>query len=170
MGTLEPRKNLVRLVAAFERLAVTDLDLRLALAGAPGWHSSGLLDAIRRSPVADRIVLPGYLAAPDLAALVAGAAVLAYVSLYEGYGLPVVEAMRLGVLVVTSAVSSMPEAAGGAAVLVDPLDPDAIAAGIRRALAERVRLVAAGSVRAGRTWRDVAAETIDVYDWVIRSA
>jgi alpha-1,3-rhamnosyl/mannosyltransferase len=95
------------------------------------------------------------------------AAVLAYVSLYEGFGLPILEAMDRGVPVVTSLASSMPEVAGDAAVLVDPRDVGAIESGLRTALAERRALAEAGRRRAAaRRWSAVAAETWDVYRWV----
>ena len=101
-----------------------------------------------------------------LSALIAGATVFAYVSLYEGFGLPILDAMRAGVPVVTSSISSMPEVAGDAAVLVDPRDPQAIAAGIESAIAGRRDLVSAGHSRvSSRGWADVAGETWEVYVW-----
>ena len=121
------------------------------------------------SPVADRIHVAGYVSQERLAALMAGAEVFSYVSLYEGFGLPILDAMRAGVPVVTSATSSMPEVAGGAAVLVDPYDPGAIATGLDEAIRRHTDLVAAGASRAtARRWADVAAETWDVYEWAAR--
>jgi glycosyltransferase involved in cell wall biosynthesis len=118
------------------------------------------------SPVADRIHVAGYVSQERLAALMAGAEVFSYVSLYEGFGLPILDAMRAGVPVVTSAISSMPEVAGGAAVLVDPYDPGAIATGLDEAIRRHTDLVAAGASRStARCWADVAAETWDVYEW-----
>ncbi len=166
VGTLEPRKNHRRLVQAFERLSRADGDLALVLIGARGWGEERLRRQLRGSPVADRVIVSGYLDHHELAGIVAGADAFAYVSLYEGYGLPVIEAMGLGVPVVTSNRSSMPEVAGDAAVLVDPLDPRSIAAGIELARRDTVRLVQAGRARhALRSWRDVAGETLDVYAW-----
>ncbi len=136
-GTLEPRKNIVRLVGAFERVAGEMPDLRLVLAGSRGWRFAGLEERIAASPMRERIVMPGYVDDADLAALIASSAAVAYVSIYEGFGMPVVDAMALGAAVVTSRTSSMPEAAGGAAVLVDPRDEADIARGIAAALARR---------------------------------
>ncbi|HEY7131045.1 MAG TPA: glycosyltransferase family 1 protein [Candidatus Limnocylindrales bacterium] len=166
VGTLEPRKNQARLVGAFDRLADRHPSLRLVLVGGEGWRGEALRHALRESSRRDRIHLAGYVPAVRLAALMSGAAVFAYVSLYEGFGLPILDAMRAGIPVVTSAVSSMPEVAGGAAILVDPRDPEAIADGIARALACPAELIRAGHARAcGRTWADVAGETWEVYRW-----
>ena len=168
VSTLEPRKNHVRLVEAFERLAVQQPSTRLVLVGGPGWLGRSLRRSVLASPMADRIHVVGYVPQERLAALLAGASVFSYVSLYEGFGLPILDAMRAGVPVVTSTISSMPEVAGGAAVLVDPYDPDAIAAGLAEAIRRRPHLVTAGLTRAAaRCWGDVAAETSDVYRWAV---
>jgi glycosyltransferase involved in cell wall biosynthesis len=169
VSTLEPRKNHARLVQAFERLVARQPSIRLVLVGGPGWLGRSLRESVLASPVADRIHVAGYVSQERLAALMAGATVFSYVSLYEGFGLPILDAMRAGVPVVTSATSSMPEVAGGAAVLVDPYDPVAIATGLDEAIRRHTDLVAAGALRAGaRCWGDVAAETWDVYRWAAR--
>ncbi len=166
VSTLEPRKNHARLLEAFELLAIRDPSVRLVLVGDPGWRGEALRRSLLASPVADRVHVAGYVTPERLSTLLAGAAVFAYVSLYEGFGLPILDAMRAGVPVVTSATSSMPEVAGGAAILVDPLDPVAISAGLEDALHRRESLVAGGVLRAsGRSWSDVASETWDVYRW-----
>ena len=171
IGTIEPRKNQVRLVRAFEALAREHPALRLVLVGAPGWRGDSLIHAIQSGPGRDRIHLAGYLAPEALAALLGDAEVFAYVSLYEGFGLPILEAMARGVPVVTSAVSSMPEVAADAAILVDPRDVTAIEAGLRAAVARRSQLSAAGLKRARwRDWGDVAGETLEVYRWSARQA
>jgi glycosyltransferase involved in cell wall biosynthesis len=147
VGTLEPRKNLVRLVDAWRRLPPTHV---LAIAGPVGWgrETTALFDGL-----GERVRLLGFVPDPDRAALYAGADALCYPSLREGFGLPVAEAMVQGTPVVTSAGTSTEEVAGGAAVLVDPLDPASIAAGIEAALADRDRLAAAGRARAATlTW------------------
>jgi glycosyltransferase involved in cell wall biosynthesis len=168
IGTLEPRKNQARLVAAFERLAATNPDLRLVLVGGAGWRGRALEAAIEASPWRDRIVRPGYVDDHVVRAVLRGAAVFAYPSLYEGYGLPVVEALAAGIPVVTSRTSSLPEAAGGRAELVDPLDVASIADGLRRALGTPAPPPPppGGPDPAARTWADVAGETLSVYDWV----
>jgi glycosyltransferase involved in cell wall biosynthesis len=164
VGTLEPRKNHVRLMAAFEHLAGDRPELRLAVVGRDGWRDRALLRALEAGGRSGRVVRAGYLPDPQLRALFQACAVFVYPSLLEGFGLPVVEAMAAGAPVVTSRGSSLPEAAGGAAVLVDPLDPVAIAEGIGRAMEDRVRLSTLGRQRAAsRDWRDVARETLAVY-------
>jgi glycosyltransferase involved in cell wall biosynthesis len=163
-GTLEPRKNIYRLVAAFERINVERPWLRLVLAGAPGWRFSGIQKRIAASPARERIILPGYVDDADLAALIADSGAVAYVSLYEGFGMPVLDAMALGAAVVTSRTTAMPEAAGGAALLVDPRDEGDIARGLATALERRAELIGPGQARAGmRTWAEVAAEHARVY-------
>ena len=160
VGTFEPRKNLRRLVAAFELLAEHDRDLRLVLVGGDGWQRRGLDRDIARSPFGKRVICVDYLEERVLAPLIAGAEAMAYVSLYEGFGLPVVEARALGTPVVTSNRSSLPEAAGGEGVLVDPYDIRSIAAGI-----ERARVTTTDrSPRLSRTWADVARDTRAVYE------
>ena len=169
-GTIEPRKNHLRLVEAFERLVAAGHDLRLVISGELGWYAEGLLRRIAASPVAERIVRTGYLPPGDLDSLIAASAAVCYVSLYEGYGLPVIEAMAVGAPVITSSVSSLPEVAGDAAVLVDPHDSAAIAAGIEEALGRRDELIAAGRARAAqRSWADVAHETLADYRHALES-
>ena len=171
VGTLEPRKNQRRLIAAFGCLAASHLSIRLVLVGGDGWREGALRADIRSHPYGDRITAVGYLPPDELQVVIEGASAFAYISLYEGFGLPIVELMLLGVPVVTSDRSSMPEVAGGAAILVDPYDVDAIATGLRTAMHQHDRLASAGRRRvAGRDWRAVAEETIEVYRWVAARA
>ena len=159
-GTLEPRKNLIRLLAAWSDLRE---DLRdtyeLVLVGPVGWES----DEIVSAATAARMVLAGYVPDDELAALYAGCELFCYPSLYEGFGLPVLEAMKAGAPVLTSNISSLPEVTGDAAALVDPLSADLITAAITRLLddpGERARLRAAGPVRAAQfSWKRFATET-----------
>lgn len=167
IGTLEPRKNLQRLISAFEIHRRRHPNARLVLMGGKGWRTRSIDDAVAESSGTDRLVLTGYVSDQERQALLQNCAVFAYVSLYEGYGLPVVEAMAAGAPVVTSNVSSMPEAAGGAAILVDPRDVEAIARGLQEAWESRHDLSVAGLRRvASLSWKRVAAETGAVYDEV----
>jgi glycosyltransferase involved in cell wall biosynthesis len=148
VGTLEPRKNLA---AAQEAARRAEVELRVV--GERGWggvQANGWL---------------GRVSDERLAELYRGARCLVYPSLYEGFGIPVLEAMACGTPVVTSAGGATEEVAGGAAVLVDPLDPESIADGIMQAAARRDELVAGGLRRARLfTWQRVAAETWSVYE------
>ena len=144
LATLEPRKNLATLVEAWRGLSG---DLALAVAGAPGWGGASL-------PEESGILELGFVDGAAVPELMRGASVFVYPSLFEGFGMPVVEAMACGVPVVASSHPSLDEACGEAAVRVEPTDADAIAAGIRDALERRQQLVAAGLRHAARfSWR-----------------
>jgi glycosyltransferase involved in cell wall biosynthesis len=171
VGVLEPRKNLVRLVRAYRRaVAAGALPHALVLAGPMGWHSRQLLREVA-TPGPGDVVLTGRVRAGELDALYRGASAFAYPSLYEGFGLPVLEAMARGIPVVTSAVSSLPEVAGDAALLVDPRSTGQLAEAIERVLAEEdlaARLSAAGRARAAAfSWERTARMTLQVYEKVI---
>jgi glycosyltransferase involved in cell wall biosynthesis len=144
VATLEPRKNLSTLVEAHARLA--DTGLALAVAGAAGWGEQPLLDR-------EGIIRLGYTPHEQLPSLYRGASVVVYPSLFEGFGMPVVEAMACGVPVVASSHASIDEAAGDAAVRADPHDAEAIAAAVREALERRADLVPRGLEHASTfTW------------------
>jgi len=177
VGGLEPRKNLVALARAF---AASGVDATLVIAGgrvrwfpaeeARVWAAVRALD----EPVRSRVVMTGYVSDEDKHVLLAGAEALAYPSLYEGFGFPVIEAMAAGTPVLTSNVSSLPEVAGEDALLVDPRDEQAIAHGLRRILTDRdlrERLVGPGRARAaGFTWETAARRTADVLRSVASTA
>jgi glycosyltransferase involved in cell wall biosynthesis len=174
VGTLQPRKNLARLVAAYTRLIERDAtDFDLVLAGRITPHLADLAESIRRGPLAGRIHLPGYVAEADLPALLAGALCFCYPSLHEGFGLPVLEAQQVGVPVMTSNNSSLPEVAGDAAILVDPLDVEAMAQAmldLSRDNDLRARLIAAGHANVQRfSWDKAAAETLAVLEEAARA-
>jgi glycosyltransferase involved in cell wall biosynthesis len=154
VSTLEPRKNLQRLVEGHERARLNGLPLLVA--GAAGWGD------VRVDGSGVRWL--GEVGDEELARLYRGARCVAYVSLYEGFGLPVLEAMACGTPVVAARTGALEEVSGDAAVLVDPLDPDAIAAGLNEALDRREDLRERGLERARAfDWHDVARETVTVY-------
>jgi glycosyltransferase involved in cell wall biosynthesis len=166
LGTVEPRKDLPTLVRAFAALA-SDLPHRLVLAGLAGWGAGDLAAAVAASGVADRVLVAGYVSEADKAALLTGADVFAYPSRYEGFGLPVVEAMACGSPVVTTTGGSLPEVAGDAATLIEPGDDDALAAAIAKLAtdpAARQDAAARGRRRAAAfTWARCAELTAAAY-------
>lgn len=175
VGTLEPRKNLTTLLEAFARLrrdGEVDADLRLVLAGARGWLEEPIFATVRSLGLEDAVRFTGFVDDDDLPAVYSGAALFAFPSLYEGFGLPLLEAMACGVPVVTSNISSLPEVAGDAAVLVDPRDEQGLAAAIARLLRDealRGRLREAGLARARQfSWEATARRTLDAYAAVVR--
>ncbi len=171
VGTLEPRKNLVRLVAAFERLWARDRSVGLVLVGGKGWRDAEISAALGSSPAREAIVTTGYVEPHELHCLYQEAVALCYPSLYEGFGLPVVEAMAAGTAVLVSRGSSLDEVAGDAALAVPALDVDAIAEAMARLVQDdalRARLIAAGAERAASlSWSRTAALTRDVFQRVI---
>lgn len=165
LSTVQPRKNLERLIAAFEQ--IDDPALGLVVAGQSGWMSEPIERRLRDSPKRDRISRIGYVPDDLVPALYAGAAAFVHPALHEGFGLGILEAMASGTPVVTSNVSSMPEVAGDAAILVDPLDVRSIRDGIEAALdpANRPAFIARGLRRAASfTWERTARLTMDAIE------
>lgn len=168
VGNLEPRKNLPGLLQAFRAVRATgDGALHLVVAGKLAWKSGPLRDELDAPDLAGRVHVTGYVAPDDLPALYAGAEVFAFPSFWEGFGLPVLEAMACGTPVVAADVASIPEVCGGAAVLVDPHSPESIADAILTLLRDpsrRAGLVQRGRGRAAElTWERTARATLDVY-------
>jgi glycosyltransferase involved in cell wall biosynthesis len=165
VGGIQPRKDPVSAIEALGRL---NGNLSLVLVGAEKRGGQDVRRAIRRLGLDRRVELAGHLEREELAGLYRGAACLVFPSRYEGFGLPVLEAMASGTPVVAAAAGAVPEVAGDAAVLVEPGDPAALAAGIERALSDRERLVAAGLVRARQfSWAETARLTLAAYREVL---
>jgi glycosyltransferase involved in cell wall biosynthesis len=169
VGSLQPRKNLVRLIRAYARLRANqpDFKLQLVIVGRKLWLHHEIFAEVARQPWAQDVILTGYVADEDLPPLYRAARVFVYPSLFEGFGLPPLEALACGTAVVTSNNSSLPEVVGEAALLVEARDEAAIAQAILEAAhdeALRLRLRAAGLARAKLfTWRAAAEKTLELY-------
>lgn len=164
LGTLEPRKNLGMLIQAFAELHARYPDLKLVLAGAKGWLYADLFKQAQALQLEQAILFPGFVPAEERVLWYNAAAVFVYPSTYEGFGLPVVEALACGRPVVTTTAASLPEAGGAAAVLVAPHDGPALAAAITRALGLEPEQLQSGPAHAARfTWAATAAQTIASY-------
>jgi glycosyltransferase involved in cell wall biosynthesis len=173
VGTVEPRKNLLALVRAFDLLTrETDLRPQLVIAGQKGWLTEELYELVERSPSASRILFTGYVTDEELRALYSACRVFVYPSLYEGFGLPPLEAMSCGAPVVASRIPVIEETCGGgAARLVAPHDAEGLAGALAELLADgeaRAILAARGRERAAAfTWERTARLTLEVYERVL---
>jgi glycosyltransferase involved in cell wall biosynthesis len=165
LGTLQPRKNLARVIDAF---AAIETQATLVLAGKRGWLYDDLFSQVRRLGLERRVLFPGYIAEEDKAALLSGALAFVFPSLYEGFGLPVLEAQACGCPVITSTTSSLPEVAGDSALLVDPHDGPAITDALQRIAADptlRESLVARGFANTRRfSWTACARTVLDAIE------
>lgn len=170
VGTIQPRKNLARLLEAWAGLAAEPpfSDLQLVMAGKPGWLSEPImtLAAELQAKFPGRLILPGYVDDADLPALLSAAEAFVFPSLYEGFGMPVLEALACGCPVVCSNSSSLPEVAGDAALYHHPLDTLALQAQLRRLLTQtglREDLILKGLAQAARfSWETAAQQTLQV--------
>ena len=169
LGSLEPRKNLPRLVSAFARLHAQhpDLNATLIIGGNLAWKYDAILTHIRQLGLGERIRLIGRMSDEDLPKWYGACAAMAYPSLYEGFGLPPLEAMACGAPVVTSNVAALPEVVGDAGIAVDPTDVRALAEALRRVLSDhglRAEMRARSLARAAHfTWERTAALTLESY-------
>jgi len=167
VGNIAARKNLVPLVKAFELLADKHPETSLILAGRPSYGHEEVVSKIEKSKFKKRIIMTGYLSSRDLPALYGGAEIFALPSLYEGFGLPVLEACACGTPVVASKSSSIPEVLGDAGTLINTGSPAEMADAMDALLGDetlRAKLSAAGIERAGNfTWERTARETLEVY-------
>ena len=169
VGTLEPRKNLTTLLQAYAMLRTQrcDEELKLVVVGRKGWLYEEIFEAVSRLALQQDVIFTDFVADEDLPDLYRGARLMVFPSLYEGFGLPILEAMASGVPVVASNTSSMPEVAGEAALMIDPRDPGAMAEAMARVLADdqlRTAMIRRGIARVQRfTWGSVAEQTLALY-------
>ena len=171
LGTLEPRKNVERLIEAFIQLKKRNqINEKLVISGIKGWGHQSIFDKVASSGIEKEIIFTGFVPNEFLPFLYNGASAFVYPSLYEGFGLPVLEAMACGVPVVTSNVSSLPEVAGDAAILLNPYSVDELADGIWRILSDedlRNSCITKGIERAKSfTWERCAMETLKAFNEV----
>jgi glycosyltransferase involved in cell wall biosynthesis len=167
VATIEPRKNLGRLLDAFQSLLAEWPDLRLVLIGKKGWLYEEFFQKLKTLGLEERVIFPGFVAEADLPACYQLAQVFVYPSLYEGFGLPPLEAMACGTPVVSSNSSSLPEVVGSAGLLVDPTDTAALTVALRRVLADnhlRADLQQRGLAQAQKlSWQKAGEELVGVY-------
>ncbi len=167
LGTLQPRKNYRRLIQAFAPLASRFPDLSLVIGGGKGWDYDEILSEPARLGISERVRFPGFVADADLAALYSAASLFAYPSLYEGFGIPILEAMACGTPVIASNSSSLPEVTGDAGLQADPLEVGSWTAGMGRLLddsALREDLIERGKAQTGRfSWEEAAGQLLSVY-------
>jgi glycosyltransferase involved in cell wall biosynthesis len=168
IGTVQPRKNYARLMQAVARLHDRGYVVDLVIAGGRGWLEDPIYAAVDTLRLREHVHFIGFADDADLPALYTEARALAFPSLYEGFGLPILEAMACGTPVVTANISSMPEAAGEAALLIDPLDVEALAAALTTILTDealRAALIARGHSQAARfTWARAAQQLLGIYE------
>ncbi|MBO0726461.1 MAG: glycosyltransferase family 4 protein [Blastocatellia bacterium] len=176
VGSLQPRKNMVRLIRAYARLRSEreDFSPQLVIVGRKLWLASEIFDEVKRQRWADDVIMTGYVADEDLPAVYRAARAFVYPSLFEGFGLPPLEAMACGTPVVTSDVSSLPEVAGDAALLIDPNDEGALANALLEIVNDeglRSKLREKGIAQAKKfTWRAAAERTLSLYQEAYSSA
>lgn len=168
VGNIEPRKNLTNLFRACDRVwERLGQDFQLVVVGKKGWLYRGIFDTLRETKCAHDVIFTGYVREEDIPALYSGADFFIFPSIYEGFGLPILEAMRCGTPVITSNVSSMPEVAGDAALYVDPSKPEDIAEKIlelvyNKTLREKMR--EKGFLQAAKfSWEKTARKILNVY-------
>lgn len=170
VSTVQPRKNYEMLARAFRPL-LDEVPHDLVIAGGEGWHYEKVVTGVKRQGIGERVRFIGFVEDVDLPALYSDASLFVFPSLYEGFGLPLLEAMSCGVAVITSNASSLPEVAGEAAVQLDPADVQAWTATMRDVLLDgerRKQMAAAGFRQARRfTWRRAAEQLTAIYDHLL---
>lgn len=167
VGTFEPRKNIVRMLKAFAQSGLDDY--HFLLVGGRGWKDDDVFRAISNLKLANRVHVLHGVPNLDIAALYGGASALVFASLYEGFGLPVLEAMACGCPVITSKNSSLPEVAGDAALYADPFNVDDISNAMKSILRKRAFFIRKGFAQAKKfNWKTTAEKTVEVYKSVLK--
>lgn len=174
VGTLEPRKNIPRLIEAFASLKKQGMIRhKLVIAGKKDWLYNNIFQTVTRAGLDDEVIFTDYVPDQDLPLLISGADLFVYPSLYEGFGLPPLEAMACGIPVITSNLSSLPEVVGDAGILVDPYSVDEIAEAIHQVLSDaklREQMQQKGLDRARMfSWEKTAQETLKVFETICPS-
>ncbi len=171
LGRLQARKNLARLIEAYAHLRESGVSQKLVLAGKEDSLFGPVRSRVEKLRLTENVVFPGYIASEDVPSFYNAADVFVYPSIYEGFGLPLMEAMACGVPVITSKASSLEEVAGDAALLIDPYDVFSIAEALRRVLGDRVlssQLGTAGLLRSRTfSFENAAKQTLAVYERVM---
>jgi glycosyltransferase involved in cell wall biosynthesis len=170
VGTLEPRKNITFLLKAFFQFNKTHKNYKLVITGSKGWKYANIFKMVRDLQLDKEVLFTGYLEYSDLPALYSGASIFVYPSLYEGFGLPPLEAMACGCPVITSNISSLPEIVGDAGVLINPNDILQLVENLEKILVDeelRTELIQKGLERSKLfTWKKCAVSTYEIYEAV----
>jgi len=165
LGTLKPSKNIEGLIEGFRFLSVEDL--RLVIAGRKGWLYEKIFEKVKDLGLEGKVIFTDFVPEKEISALMAGASVFVLPSFWEGFGIPVLEAMSFGVPVAASNVGSLPEVVGKAGILVDPYRPKEIALGIKKALENKEKLVKLGYQQIKRfSWEETAKKVVKVLEEV----
>ena len=172
LGTLEPRKNILALVKAYRAFSQDrETPPKLVIAGGKGWLFDEIFDYVKSSGMENDVIFTGYVAEEEKVPLLSGAEVFCFPSLYEGFGMPILEAMACGTPVLTSNAASMPEVGGDACEYCDPLSVDSIREGLERLLSDkerRERLSADGMERAKQfTWKESAQKLMSIFREIV---
>lgn len=167
LGTLEPRKNINTLIKAFELVSIKNSDIKLVLAGGKGWKYDEIYSLVQELKLEDRVTFTGYIEEEDIPILYSNAIMFVFPSIYEGFGMPPLEAMACGTPVIVSNSSSLPEVVGDSGVLVDPRDSEHIACEIERLIHDknlRKDLADKGLLQASKfSWKQSANKAMDIY-------
>lgn len=174
VGTLEPRKNIIGIVEAFHQVRQTDelyKKYKLVIVGKKGWFYNEIFETVKKLQLEEVVIFTGYVSEEEKQALLLNAFLFVYPSFYEGFGIPILEAMAAGIPVITSNVSALPEVAGDSALLVNPYHWQEISTAMLRLLSDQAaykKLAQKGLERAGKfSWEETAAKTLDLFEKLI---